>query len=144
MDYVLVLGKSEKSMMHNFWQSHSEFKRSTKDFCYPQDGSQIIVAELRQFMGMANQFGKIHKEPGRTHSASKSATKRGAWQCGPKDQAFAKVKAELAKPKVLALYDPAAESKISVDASSYGLGVVMQKEDTHNGKHLPICISLHE
>ena len=50
------------------------------------------------------------------------------------DQAFAEVKAELAKPTVLALYHLAAETNIPADlydASSYGLGaVLMQKEDT--------------
>ena len=47
------------------------------------------------------------------------------------DQAFAEVKVELAKPTVFALYDPAADTKISADASSYGLGaILMQKDDT--------------
>lgn len=47
-------------------------------------------------------------------------------------RAFKKVQKELIEnPKVLALYNPAAETKVSVDAASYGLGgILMQKVDT--------------
>ena len=41
------------------------------------------------------------------------------------DEAFAKVKSEPIKPTVLALCDVNADLKISVDASSYGLGAVL-------------------
>jgi len=43
------------------------------------------------------------------------------------DDAFEKVKLELTKPSILALYSPDANSKISSDASSFGLGAVFMQ-----------------
>ena len=43
------------------------------------------------------------------------------------DEAFDKVKAELAKPSILALYCPNANTKISSDALSFGLGAVLMQ-----------------
>ena len=44
------------------------------------------------------------------------------------DEAFEKVKMELMKTSVLALYSPDANSKISSDASSFGLGAVLLQQ----------------
>ena len=55
---------------------------------------------------------------------------KSSWIWGPNQiNAFNKVKEELTKnPKVLALHNPAAETKFSADASSYGIGgVFLQK-----------------
>jgi len=56
--------------------------------------------------------------------------KKSTWLWGPEqDTAFTNVKKELAKPTVLALYNPEAPTKVCADASSYGLGaVLMQKQ----------------
>ena len=53
------------------------------------------------------------------------------WIWGPsQEEAIVKVKQELSKPTVLAMYDPQADIKVSADSSSFGLGAVLfQKFD---------------
>ena len=48
------------------------------------------------------------------------------------EQAYTNLKEELSKPTILALYSPQAPTKISADASSYGLGAVLLQEDNSN------------
>jgi len=58
---------------------------------------------------------------------------KNSWTWGPaQTKAFNNVKEELSKnPTVLALYNPAAQIKLSADASSYGLReVLLQKVNT--------------
>ena len=85
------------------------------------------ASELRRFMGMANQLGKFSPNLANlTQPLRELLSKNQAWLWGAsQEQAFSSVKAELSKPTTLTLYDPAAETKISADASSYGLGAVL-------------------
>jgi len=59
-----------------------------------------------------------------------SPQKTWMWTDTHKD-AFEKVKEEISSPRILAHYDTKKETKISVDASAYGLGaVLLQRHDT--------------
>ena len=76
---------------------------------------------------MANQLGKFSPSlADLTKPLRELLSSKVVWTWGPKqDEAFRDVKKELAKSKVLAMYNPKAETKVSADSSSYGLGAVL-------------------
>ena len=81
------------------------------------------ISELQRLMGMVNQLGKFSPNlADLTHPLRQLLSTKSTWLWGPdQDRAFAGIKTELAKPTVLALYDPKAPAKVCADASSYGL-----------------------
>ena len=80
-------------------------------------------SELRRFLGMANQLGKFSRhvaEISKLLQVLLSLKREWIWDSAQK-QYFRALKQELSKPdKLLAHYDPTAQTVVSADASSLG------------------------
>ena len=95
------------------------------------------VAEIRSFLGMVNQQSKFAPDLAtKTKPLRDLLNKRSTWTWGaPQQKAYEDIKTCLTEAPILALYDCNRETKISADASSYGIGgVVYQLQDDSNWK----------
>ena len=73
---------------------------------------------------MINQLGKFSPNVAEMSAPLRSLlSNKQVWQWGPdQDNSYKNLQAELTKPTILKLYDIHAPTKISADASSYGIG----------------------
>ena len=79
------------------------------------------VSDLRRYLGMVNEMGKF--------SPKLEELSQPLHQLlSTKEAAFAQLKEELSKPTVLALCDPTADTRVSADGSSFGLGAVLRQK----------------
>ena len=87
---------------------------------------QKNVAEVRSFLGMENQQSQFAPRLARMTKPLRNLNKRFTWVCEqPKQNAFEGIEECLTKAPILSLYACNMETKISVDASSYGIGGVL-------------------
>jgi len=119
---------------HKGIQADPDKTRAIRDMKGPK-----TVSELHHFLGMVNQLGKFTPHLAHlTHPLRGLLSKDTAWVWGPDQRdAFTRVKEELSKPTTLALYDSQAPTRLSADASSYGLGAVLLQQT--DGKWRPVA-----
>ena len=98
------------------------------------------VTELRRFLGMVNQLSKFSFHLSElTYPLRQLLSAKNAWTWNPMlDEAFSAVKDALTKPTVLVTYSPAAETKVSADASCHSLGAVLLQRQQSSAPWKPV------
>ena len=101
---------------------------------------QENVKEVRRFLGMINQMSKFAPHLSEISKPLRdllSLKYQWTWS-DAQEEAFQRIKEDLVSSKVLVLYDHMKEIKVSADASSYGLGAVLEQRST-NGTWRPVA-----
>ena len=98
------------------------------------------LTELRRFMGMVNQMSKFSPNIAQISKPLRDllSTKNSWTWTTSQEESFKKLKEEISSPRVLSMYDVAAKTKISADASAYSIGSVLLQQK--NDKWCPVAL----
>ena len=98
------------------------------------------ISQLRRFLGVVNQVGGyVENLANLTQPLRSLLNKNSGWLWGmAQQQAFDKIKQALSKAPTLAIYDSSRETKVSSDASSFGLGAILMQSTT-DGHWKPVA-----
>ena len=96
------------------------------------------ITELRRFLGMVNQLAKFTPQLSEATKPLREllSSKNQLWSDSQK-QAFETVRDMVSSDSILALFDPHRSTRVSADASSYGLGAVLTQQQS-SGEWKPI------
>jgi len=133
--------KSCISFLGHIIDSHGISQDPQKTKAITQMSPPTTLTQLRRFLGMINQMNRFSPNLAQLSQPLREilSTKK-TWIWGPAQQeAFEKLKAEIATPTVLTHYDVLADTKISADASSHGLGAVLLQ--LHKGTWRPVAFA---
>ena len=101
------------------------------------------IKELQRFLGMVNQLGKFSSNISTISAPLQMLlSKNQAWLWGPdQSDSYRQLQNELTAPKVLRHYDPQAPTKISANASSYGIRAVLLQQSAE--RWVPVAYASH-
>ena len=101
-----------------------------------QNGAPKNVSEVRFLLGMAQYSSRFIPNFSELTTPLRKLNHQGtSWKWSPTEQrAFDKLKGALSSDSVLGYYKVGAESKLQVDASSNGLGLILLQKKSHGWK----------
>ena len=100
------------------------------------------ISEFCCFMGIVNQLAKFSANVAKlTQPLRELLSKKNTYLWSPnQEEDFEKIKQKLSNPTILALYDPTSDTKISADASTFGLGSVLLHKHGLDGDQLHMLL----